>query len=116
MALVRAGSECVTMREAVACPPGRYSREGVCVECPEGHFCPLKGVEEPQPCLPGTYSFSGSATCTQCPAGSFCPTAKFADMKVRLCKGDPRSALGWPLNPCEHTITLNFAPESPDVR
>ncbi|KAL8427177.1 hypothetical protein Efla_006804 [Eimeria flavescens] len=63
------------------CPAGRYISSDTCIDCPEGFFCPVEGLKQPQPCPAGTYSSGASITCKLCPSGSFCPTGSFADMQ-----------------------------------
>lgn len=56
------GSYCPTTTQVVPCKIGTYNpttRQTTisgCLPCPPGHYCPQKGVVQPTPCAPGTFS------------------------------------------------------------
>ncbi|OEH77832.1 hypothetical protein cyc_01965 [Cyclospora cayetanensis] len=125
------GSPCAA-RQSTACPAGHYAASGACIVCPEGFFCPVHGLAEPQPCPTGTYSFQGSVSCIRCPQGSFCPTSKLSDMSVCpsgtysdagsisctpcpagvKCLGHSGTQLFLPCNPGEYSKEASY----PDVK
>ena len=61
------------MRKPVHCDIGTYPSNGVCKDCPEGHFCGEDGLVDPVPCKKGTYQTErGQRKCLNCPRGRKC--------------------------------------------
>jgi hypothetical protein len=62
------GSYCPSTTQVIPCDIGKYSNRtnatsiSTCIACPPGHYCPVKGVIEPLPCTPGTFSSGGGSS------------------------------------------------------
>ena len=54
------------------CPPGRYTKTGICVKCPLGKYAAAEGSAECEQCPAGSFADAEeSAQCTPCAAGSW---------------------------------------------
>jgi len=65
-------AECI--ENIVRCNAGKYVANGMCKDCPSGHYC-VGGMLEPLPCKKGTYQpVEGQEECVDCPDGRTCTT------------------------------------------
>eukprot|EP00116_Pleurobrachia_bachei_P007429 sb/3467691/ len=91
-------------REMEMCENGRYEKDGVCVICPIGHYCPSPAISAPIECQPGTYQTTtgyisdGTAPCTPCEAGynctggeviGLCPEGSYSAQGTEICSECP---------------------------